>query len=110
MGISARAQRKTDQGLVARIAFHETLMQSGVARLDLGPWEKWRPTGTPGVLVRIGRSGPVYINVAIVARYGADWRRLGTAIQQAVAAAVHEASDRPVGRVDVRITDITSGP
>lgn len=90
-----------DLSLYAKVAAHEAKLQDDVVRLCGCLLDRLALNRAPGVRIRLARNGRLHINVAIVVRYGADVKAVGTAVQEAVLDGVQRISDRPVAAVHV---------
>jgi len=103
---TALGKQEVDMAVYAKVAAHETLLQEGVVRLNAGFTQKIGMNKAPGVTVRLDDDGRMQIDISVIVRYGADLRKLGPAIQEAVVRGVRSMSDQPVGQVNVFIADI----
>ena len=80
----------------ARIVARQTLAQYGVAGLKRPWWHYFRPTGVPGVVVRIDKSERLRVKLQVVAETNANLAETGLHITRAVRRALAEEA-----RVDV---------
>ena len=99
-------ERAVDTNRYAEIAAREALRQDGVVRMSSGITERLGLRKTPGVAVHAGREGRLHFDLSIIVRDGVDLRQLAIAIQDAVIAAMGEASSPAVAQVNVRVAEI----
>ncbi len=93
-----------DTTVFARVVRHHILRHAGVARMCGSLCQRLRRAH--GVSVRIDRQGKLHIRAKVVVFYGYNLHTTGLELHQAVAEAVHRLSDRPIGRIDLRIVGI----
>lgn len=74
----------------ARIIARQTLAQYGVAGLKGRWWDVFRPTGLPGVVVRIDKSERIRVKLHVIAETDANLAETGLHITRAVRQALAE--------------------
>jgi len=99
-----RDSRVVDPETCARMAHDAALRQEGVAGMNAGLADRLGMRRTPGVAAHVDHDGWLQIDISIVAREGVDLAHVGSRVQDAVIATVREASDLPIGRVNVNVT------
>jgi len=99
-----RDSRVLDPETCARLAHEAALRQEGVAGMNAGLADRLGMRRTPGVAAHVDHDGWLQIDISIVAREGVDLAHVGSRVQDAAIAAVREASDLPIGRVNVNVT------
>jgi len=99
-----RDSRVLDPETCARLAHDAALRQEGVAGMNAGLADRLGMRRTPGVAAHVDHDGWLQIDISIVALEGVDLAHVGSRVQDAVIAAVREASDLPIGRVNVNVT------
>ncbi len=93
-----------DTTVFARVVRHHILRHAGVAAMRGSLCQRLHRAH--GVRVRIDRQGQLHIQAKIIVFYGYNLHVTGLELHQAVAEAVYRLSDRPIGRIDLRIVGI----
>ncbi len=105
------ARREVDIETFARLAHDAALRQEGVSGMaTAGIAEKLGVRKAAGVAARLDQDGWLHLDVSIVAVRGEDLLHVGSRVQEAVIAAVREASDQPMGPVNVHVTQRGKSP
>ena len=83
----------------ARAAKKAIVQLDGVAKMK-GHGCQWLHRAS-GMAITIDERNRFLVETSVIAHFGADLRALGLEIQEAVAGAIRNLSDRPIGNIDV---------
>ena len=90
----------------ARIVARQTLAQYGVARLRGRWWDVFRPTGVPGVVLRIDKSERIRVKLQVIAETDANLAETGLQITRAVRRALTDEARVEVAWISISFVGI----